>query len=164
MLLVLLVLLALPAVTGCGRTYVLGAGVLAGAAIVSAQERPREEVVVVQDAPLVYVVTPPVAPPPAPPPPSPPSRKPAVLFDTAAARQALEGIDLGACRASGAPRGYGHARVTFGPDGAVLRVSIDSPAGLSGSAVECIGGSLGTASVPPFDGGAVSVPTGFYIR
>jgi hypothetical protein len=156
-----LLVVTLPATAGCGRgALALGTGMLVGAAIVASQEPPREEVVVYQNAPPVYVVA---QPRPAPPPP-PPAPTPPAAFDAAAARAALDGIDLGACQAEGAPLGYGHARVTFAPDGSVSRVAIESPSGLSSSAVRCIGAALGTATVPPFGGPASAIPTPFYVR
>jgi len=157
---VTLLIITLPATVGCGRgALALGTGMLVGAAIVASQEPPREEVVVYQNAPPVYVVTQPRPAPAPPPPPAPPA-----AFDAAAARAALDGLDLGTCRAQGAPLGYGHARVTFTPDGAVSHVAIDSPSGLSDSAVRCIGAALGTARVPPFGGPAAAVPAPFYVR
>ena len=94
----------------------LGTGMLVGAAIVASQEPPREEVVVYQNGPPVYVVSSPARPGPPPPPPAP---APLAGFNAAAARASLDGIELGACREQGAPLGYGHARVTFNPDGSV---------------------------------------------
>jgi hypothetical protein len=155
-------LLAVPFTSGCFRgAAALGAGMLVGAAIVaeSDRERPREEVVVYENAPPVYVVTQPARVAPPPPPPAPP-----VPFDPAAAKESLEGVDLGACRASGAPLGYGHARVTFQPDGTVTHVAIDSPSGLSDSAVRCLGAALGTATAPPFEGAPAAVPAPFYVK
>jgi hypothetical protein len=155
-------LVTLPATSGCGRgALALGTGMLVGAAIVASQEPPREEVVVYQNAPPVYVVSAPPRPAPPPPPPAP---APVPAFNAAAARASLDGIELGACREQGAPVGYGHARVTFAPDGSVSHVAIDSPDGLSGQAVKCIGAALGTATVPPFSGPASAVPTPFYVR
>jgi hypothetical protein len=156
-----LLVVTLPATTGCGRgALALGTGMIVGAAIVASQEPPREEVVVYQNAPPVYVVS---QPRPAPPPP-PPAQVPPAAFNAAAARAAFDSIDLGECKAEGAPLGYGHARVTFAPDGNATHVAIESPSGLSSSAVKCIGAALGTATVPPFDGPASAVPTPFYVR
>jgi hypothetical protein len=73
-------------------------------------------------------------------------------------------LNLDACRASGAPVGYGHARVTFTGDGAVSRVAIDSPPGFTPAAVTCIGNALGTATAPRFEGAPASVPTPFYVQ
>jgi hypothetical protein len=151
---------SVPFAAGCGRgALALGTGMLVGAAIVASQEPPREEVVVYQNAPPVYVVAPPprVAPPP-------PAPAPPPAFDAPAARASLDSIELGTCRAQGAPLGYGHARVTFEPDGTVGRVAIDSPTGLSDAAVKCIGAALGAATVPRFSGPAAAVPAPFYVR
>jgi hypothetical protein len=156
-----LLVVTLPATAGCGRgALALGTGMLVGAAIVASQEPPREEVVVYQNAPPVYVVS---QPRPAPPPP-PPAPAPPAAFDAAAARAALDGIELGPCHDQGAPLGYGHARVTFAPDGTVRHVAIDSPSGMSDAAVRCIGATLGTATVPPFGGPAAAIPAPFYVR
>jgi hypothetical protein len=153
-------LLAVPLTTGCFRgAAALGTGMLVGAAIVASQEPPREEVVVYQNAPPVYVVTQPARVAPPPPPPAPP-----VPFDAAAAKESLENVDLGACRAAGAPLGYGHARVTFQPDGTVSHVAIDSPSGLSDSAVRCLGAALGTATAPRFEGVPAALPAPFYVK
>ncbi len=140
-----LTLFLVPVLAGCGRgALALGAGVLLGAALASTHEPPRQEVrevIVVQGAP----------PPPAPvPAPSPEAPAAPVAFDTESAREVLRAVDLGACRASGAPVGYGHARVTFGGDGAPSRVTIDAPPSLSPTAVQCIGAALGSARVAPF--------------
>src|SRR4029078_10802883 len=91
--------------------------------------RPEERVVVER---VVYVEAPPpvvVMPPPrdreraAAPEPGP--------FPAAQARAALSDVDLSACRDVGAPRGHGHAQVTFNPDGAVSEVVVDTPDGLT---------------------------------
>ncbi len=159
-----LLVVTLPVTAGCGRgALALGTGMLVGAAIVASQEPPREreEVVVYQNAPPVYVVSQPQRPAAPPPPPAP---APPPAFDAAAARAALDAIELGSCHAEGAPLGYGHARVTFSPDGTVRHVAIDSPSGLNDAAVRCIGAALGTATVPPFAGPAAAVPTPFYVR
>jgi hypothetical protein len=48
--------------------------------------------------------------------------------------------------------------VTFGQTGAVVKIVIEAPPGLSSQAVACLGERIGTASVPPFeDGGDGSV-------
>ncbi len=79
-------------------------------------------------------------------------------FDGMAARAALARVDLGPCRASaGAPRGYGHAKVTFAPSGGVAEVLIDGPTGLGDGVVACVGGRLGQARVGPFTGAPTTV-------
>jgi hypothetical protein len=61
------------------------------------------------------------------------------------ARTALSRIDVSRCRGEGAPRGYGHANVTFDKDGHASKVVVDRPASLSDAAVACLGRELGTA-------------------
>ena len=132
--------------TGCvrGGGALFGFGVLAGAAVVASQPVVVESVEIVQPPPLAFAVDP------SPRPPPPPSRQP---FDAMAAKVALERLDVGSCRAQGAPRGYVHARTTFASTGAVRTVIVDAPAGLSPEAVSCLGTKIGEATVPPFEGG-----------
>jgi len=132
--------------TGCvrGGGALFGFGVLAGAAVVASQPVVIESVEIVQPPPLVFAVDPsPLRPPP----------PPRQSFDATAAKVALEQLDVGSCRAQGAPRGYVHARTTFGNTGAVRKVIVDAPAGLSPEAVSCLGTKIGEATVPPFEGG-----------
>ncbi|HEY8076330.1 MAG TPA: hypothetical protein VIF62_19530 [Labilithrix sp.] len=154
-LLLLLVLLCF--VPGCrGAGWFVG-GALLGAAIASSHQHTEVvyEPIYVYSGPSVYVPPPPPPAredPPGPPPPS---------FDQAAARNALDAIDLEDC---GAPRGYGHARVTFAAAGNVTKVVVDSPSGLSAEAVACIGQRLGTAEVPAFEGAPVAVGRTWRVR
>jgi hypothetical protein len=132
--------------TGCvrGGGALFGFGVLAGAAVVASQPVVVESVEIVQPPPMVFAVDPsPLAPP--------PTRH--APFDATAAKVALEQLDVGSCRAQGAPRGYVHARTTFANTGAVRKVIVDAPAGLSPEAVSCLGTKMGEANVPPFEGG-----------
>jgi hypothetical protein len=84
-------------------------------------------------------------------------------FDAAKARTALSSVDLSACRAAGAPRGYGHATATFNPAGNISKVVLDSPSNLPAGAVQCIGNALGTATVPVFRGSLVTVGTSRFV-
>jgi len=84
-------------------------------------------------------------------------------FDPGAARSALNAIDVSACTASGAPRGYGHAKVVWNPDGSISKVIVDEPSGLSAEAAKCIGDRFGTATVKPFRGGMVSVGATYFV-
>jgi len=117
-----------------------------------------------EQATYVYV-QPGCALPPAPlPPASPRDRVPTNegprSFDPVVARVALSGVDLTSCRDAGVPSGnFGHAQVTFASSGNVERIAVDGPAGLSAEAVGCVGAALGRATVPPFRGSAVTVPT-----
>jgi hypothetical protein len=84
-------------------------------------------------------------------------------FDPGAALNALHAVDLAPCASRGAPRGYGHARVTFDADGRADRVVIESPPGLSPDAVACVGNTLGAAKVPPFDGAPIAVGASYRV-
>ena len=85
-------------------------------------------------------------------------------FDAAAARTALASVDLGPCREAGAPRGYGHAQITYAGSGAITQVVVDAPSGLPPQAVACVGDRLGTATSSPFGGRDVTVATSWFIR
>jgi hypothetical protein len=164
MLPLLLLVVALPTVAGCGRHGggMFAAGIVTGAVIVAASQ-PRH-VIVYEPAPA-YVYVPEVyVPPPPPPARERPAGPPPPAFDIAAARSSLASVDLAPCRAAGVPAGYGHARVTFGEAGNVTKVIVDSPSGLSPEAVSCVGQRLGTAEVPAFVGREVSVPTTWLVR
>lgn len=139
------------------------AGVITGAVIASSDRSyEREERYYPAPAPIYIIAQPPAAaaprapaPQPAPPPPPP--------FDAKHARSALSEIDLAACRAEGAPRGYGHAKVTFNPSGDISKVVIDEPAKMSPAAAKCIGDAIGRATVPLFNGSLVTMGTTWYV-
>jgi hypothetical protein len=163
----LLLSLGLPLVTGCRGAGWFVAGAVAGVAIATSEHHHHvhEHVIVYEPIPvpppprpLVYV------PPPAPPDRDRPADPPPPSFDASAARSALSAVDLGACKAAGAPAGYGHARVTFVETGHVAKVVVDSPAGLSPDAVQCIGNRLGTAEVSPFEGSEIAVGHTWLVR
>ncbi len=154
---------------GCGyrQTHVhspglaMGAGVLAGAAIIAAtHHEPREERVIVYNT--YYVNGPAPAPQPFPKDRL-PAREELPSFDPSTARSALNEIDVSECRASGAPRGYGHAKVIWNPDGTISKVIVDEPSGLSAEAAKCVGDKLGTATIPSFRGSLVTVGTTWYV-
>ena len=135
-------------------------GIIAGGAIVASaeSERPRQPEPVYYQ-PVVYVS-------PTPTPASPRDRvasDDSSNFDAKGARAALGAVDLSACRAEGAPRGYGHAKVTFNPDGKASKVIVDTPDGLSSSAVKCIGDRLGAVVVPEYQGNLVTVGTTWFV-
>lgn len=156
-----LLLLVVPELSGCrGAGWFVG-GALVGAAIAAHHDHEvvyYEPRYVVVTEPYVYV--PPPAPPAreTPPGPVPPS------FDAAAARNSLDAVELDSCREQGAPKGYGHARVTFAAGGNVTKVVVDSPSGLSTEAVACLGAHLATASVPTFEGAPVTVGKTWLVR
>lgn len=93
-----------------------------------------------------------------------PSAPTARAFDPVRARTALAETDLSTCRAVGAPRGYGHAIVTYSEEGAATKVVIDDPGGLSASAVQCVGLELGKQRVGSFDGPATEVGVTWFIQ
>jgi hypothetical protein len=155
-LLAFAVVLALPLLAGC-RAGFFAAGVLTGVAIAA---HPAPEVVVYEPEPEPAVLIVPTHVPPAAP--ARPDAGP--RFDQGAARNALDSVDLDACKAEGLPPGYGHARVTFAKDGRVRKIVIDGPAGLSPEAVRCVGNALGTAEVDPFDSAPVTVPTTWHVK
>ena len=84
-------------------------------------------------------------------------------LDAPAALASLHEADVASCALVGAPRGFGHARVTFAPSGGVSLVVVDGPGGLSPEAVACIGDRLGRATAPAFEGGQVTVGTSWFI-
>ena len=85
-------------------------------------------------------------------------------FDPQAARAALNGIDVTPCQELGVPRGFGHAKVVFNPDGRISKVVVDEPSGMSSEAAHCIGERLGAATVSSFKGSFVSMGTTFHVR
>jgi hypothetical protein len=128
--------------------FVAGAAVVAAAESHAPPPEPRVEV--------IYVNAPS-----GPPPPSLPAstrdrvahedERPA--FDAKGARVALSNVDLTPCRAAGAPRGYGHAKVTF----------IDTPEGLAETAIQCVGNRLGSVTVPEYNGSIVTMGTTWFV-
>lgn len=159
----------LASLPGCGRHGATGvalftAGVFAGAAIAAEHdndearyERERDEaypyatrVIIVQPAATIAPAAVPAIPPPPP-------------FDAKRARTALAEIDVARCREVGAPRGYGHARVTFNPAGDISKVVVDEPSTLSAPAVRCVGEAIGRATVPEFSGSLVTVGTTWFV-
>ena len=96
-------------------------------------------------------------------PPPEPTAPPAPAFDASGARNALAGVDLTRCRAEGAPRGYGHAKVTMNPSGDISKVVIDEPMGMPAGAAKCIGAELGRATVPVFSGSYVTIGTTWFV-
>jgi hypothetical protein len=85
-------------------------------------------------------------------------------FDPQAARAALTRVDVAGCREAGAPVGWGHAKVTFSPDGTASKVVIDEPSGLSPSAVQCLGSRVGAVKLTRFKGSLVTMGTTFHVR
>jgi hypothetical protein len=96
-----------------------------------------------------------------PPPPVFPSPHPS--FEPAAALAAIDGADYASCRAAHTLGGWYHARVTFEPTGSVSRVLIDWTPALVPSAVACLQAQVGTATVPRFEGPAVTVGAAVFV-
>jgi hypothetical protein len=161
-----------PLASGCahGGEALLGAGLVAGAAVASAaldhpdpDEVIYDRVVVVHDAPPDGPPPPPYPPlglpaygPPGSPPPAPvqtippPVEPPLAAFDREHARALLQEADVPGCRSQGAPHGLLHAAVVFVPSGATSQVAIAAPIGLSAEALACIGKRVGAVKVAPF--------------
>lgn len=96
-------------------------------------------------------------------PPAPPAPPPPIAFNAEAVRNALAAVDLGACRAAGAPRGYGHAKATVTRSGDISKVVVDAPAGMPPAAAQCIGDAIGRVTVPEFGGTYVTVGTTYFV-
>ncbi len=94
------------------------------------------------------------------PPPPPSTYRP---LDPAAPHAALAERKVVDCAPWGLPRGYGHATVTFAPDGTVSSVALDAPQGVSERAAACVRDELATAKIPPFSGGAVTAGTTWFV-
>ncbi len=151
--------------SGCGpfgRTACLGMRIAAPLALLAAEDRAeqedREALEAAEYAPIFVPEIPHEPPRITPPEPS------HVAFDSVAALAALHATDMSSCVARGAPRAYGHARVTLKNDGHASIVSIDSPSGMTGDAVACIGEQLGRVSVPPFDGAEITVGASYLVK
>lgn len=166
-----IVALAAVLTTGCyGKAgpdgFLLATAVVTGAVVVAASEHAEHERELAwererDEAPIyprIYVVQPAAAAPLAP-----ASAPPAPPFDAQAARHALADVELDACRAAGAPRGYGHAKATINPSGDISKVVIDEPAGMSVAVVKCIGDAIGRVKVPEFTGSFVTVGTTYFV-
>jgi hypothetical protein len=147
--------------SGCGRAgfgvAMFATGMIVGAASHSHPHRTHVTYVEVDAPPRTVVVVPAASPRDAVPPAPPPS------FDPINARNALATVNLSTCRNEGAPSVHGHANVTYVPGGTISKVLIDQPAGLSLSAVTCIGRELGTARIEAFKGAEVTVGTSFFV-
>jgi len=151
---------ALGLLSGCGRHYYGYHGHGHYERVVIVTKRPPRGQRVYVDHRVYYTTNnynnaapPPVATPPR------PVANDAPPFDSNAARTQFNDIDVTSCRDAGTASGFGHANVTFSPDGRVTKVLVDEPRGLSTEAVSCVGSRLGTVSVSPFRGSAVTMGT-----
>jgi hypothetical protein len=109
---------------------------------------------------VVYVRAPGPRPQPSPPPPRQIENPDSPPFDATTARGLLNSIDVSACKDAGTGgEMYGHAKVTFDPDGHITKVVVDEPRGLSPATVSCVGSRLGLVTVQPFRGSSVTMGT-----
>lgn len=84
-----------------------------------------------------------------------PEKQVAPPFDTRAAREAFARTDVSAC----ALEEDGHAKVTFAPDGTVMRVVVDHPYDLATASRDCVGGALSQVRIAAFAGNAITIGT-----
>jgi hypothetical protein len=85
-------------------------------------------------------------------------------FDRAATAEALGCVPVHVCRQSSGPRGSGHVRVRFAPDGTVESTVVDQPPFAGTETGECVGAQFQRVRIPPFRGDAVSVGKSFVIE
>jgi hypothetical protein len=86
-----------------------------------------------------------------------------VFFPLGAGYGALGHLDVTPCRDRGLPTGYLRLRATFRPSGHVGHAAVESLAEPSQEALTCIGEQLEATSVPPFDGGDVTLSRIYFI-
>jgi hypothetical protein len=87
-------------------------------------------------------------------------------FDRGAAIAALgaaAGVAAG-CGSAGGPTGSGRVKVLFAPSGQVTSVAHENPQFAGTSVGNCVVAAFRSASVPRFDGVAVSVTKSFTVR
>jgi hypothetical protein len=154
--------LALGSLSGCAGLNTMTVGF----AIASAAAAASQPVSVVYAAPPGYMLVPePEAEPdltiPDPPQPRPPHGP---QFQAATARNLLAAVSMEACAESGLPAGYGHARVTFAPEGNVSGVFVDAPASLPAAAAACVSQRLSAVVVPAFGGAPMTAGTQWLLR
>jgi hypothetical protein len=86
-----------------------------------------------------------------------------VFFPLGAGYGALGHVDVLPCRDRGLPAGYLRIRATFRPSGHVAHAAVESVAEPPQEALECIGEQLEATSVPPFDGGDVTLTRIYFV-
>jgi hypothetical protein len=161
-LVLLLVLGMVAAVPGC-TPRMAGAFVFGMALATSIRVHAHHDHELVHEREIVYVTVPATEPTYLPPRDT-VETDPPVKADIGVFRSALGDAPVASCKERGLSPGYGHAKVTFGPDGHPTKVAIDAPPNLGPEAVGCVGEKLGAVVVPPFDGAPVSVGTTWYVR
>jgi|HubBroStandDraft_4_1064222.scaffolds.fasta_scaffold157279_2 hypothetical protein len=86
-----------------------------------------------------------------------------VFFRLGAGYGAVGRIDLSPCKDRGLDTGYVHMHVTFGEGGSIARAVIESPTQPPPEALACIGELLEEATVPPFQGGDVTLSKSLFV-
>jgi hypothetical protein len=86
-----------------------------------------------------------------------------VFFHLGAGYGALGRVDVLPCRDRGLPAGYLRIRATFRPSGRVAHAAVESPEQPPEDALTCIGERLQATTVPPFDGGDVTLSRIYFI-
>jgi len=162
----LLPCLALAFCAGCSPSaWTAASSFMVGYSIGQSTTQPPAQTPSHDDAPSIGVVRVPVGAPQAvdmnrPVIPAAPERS----FDAGRAYAAIDRVDLGPCRARGLAIGYGHALMTYSPDGSVANVALELPEPSSRDATWCADQVFRTARVSPFDGQqTATVRRGFYI-
>jgi hypothetical protein len=72
-------------------------------------------------------------------------------------------IDLTPCRDKGLDPGYVHLHVTFGVGGSIAHAVVESPTQPPAQALACVADLLAAASVPPFEGGDVTLSKSLFV-
>jgi hypothetical protein len=86
-----------------------------------------------------------------------------VFFHLGAGYGALGRLDVLPCRDRGLPAGYLRIRATFRPTGHVAHAAVESPEQPPADALTCIGELLQATTVPPFDGGDVTLSRIYFV-
>jgi hypothetical protein len=81
-------------------------------------------------------------------------------FDRGAAQTILAAVDYQSCRGTG-PRGAGHVRVMFGPEGHVASATVDGGPFPGTPAAACIASLFRGVRIPAFSGPPVTVGKSF---
>ena len=85
-------------------------------------------------------------------------------FDRGAATAALFAVDLQPCALPSGPRGAGHAKITFAPDGSVRTVTVDGGPFVATPAGACVAQRDRAVRVPAFCPGDVGIGKQFAIK
>jgi hypothetical protein len=85
-----------------------------------------------------------------------PPPEPKHPFDPQKAYSAVDGVDLGMCKATGLVAGYGRVVLGFATNGGPASVSVEMPAGSPASAKSCVEDAFRKVQVAPFDGDSIA--------